>query len=133
MRVLVGGVFDILHPGHIFFLKKAAGCGEELVVVVATDETAKKNKKRDPVFNQSERVLLVESLDMVTNAIPGQTADYLYAVKQQKPDVIVLGHDQKFPSLEKDLEKEGLNVKVIRLTEKLPGYSTTSMLGRIED
>ncbi len=131
MRVLVGGVFDVIHPGHIFFLQKAAALGDELVVVVATDELAEKNKKRKPIFSQAERVALVQSLEMVDRAVPGLAKDFLYAVKHQSPDRIVLGHDQKFPGLEKKLKGEGIKAEVIRLKEKLEDYSTTKILKRI--
>ncbi|RLF88059.1 FAD synthase, partial [Thermococci archaeon] len=46
IRVVVGGVFDILHVGHIHFLKMAKELGDELIVIVAHDETVKKRKGR---------------------------------------------------------------------------------------
>lgn len=131
MRVLVGGVFDIIHPGHIFFLNKAAAMGEELIVVVATDNVARKNKSRKPIFSQDERVEVVQSLDMVSRALPGQEGDFLYVVKHQRPDLIVLGHDQKFPGLEKKLKSAEISAKVVRVEERLGDYSTTKILERI--
>ena len=50
--VLAGGVFDIIHPGHIHTLNAAKALGDMLVVVIATDKTAKKIKKRPPLHNQ---------------------------------------------------------------------------------
>ena len=49
--VLAGGVFDIIHPGHINTLNAAKKLGDVLVVVVATDKTAVKMKKRKPLHN----------------------------------------------------------------------------------
>ena len=49
--VLAGGVFDIIHPGHINTLNAAKKLGDVLVVVVATDKTAIKMKKRTPLHN----------------------------------------------------------------------------------
>ena len=47
--VLAGGVFDIIHPGHIHTLNAAKALGDVLVVAIATDKTAQKMKKRAPV------------------------------------------------------------------------------------
>ena len=47
--VLAGGVFDIIHPGHINTLNAAKKLGDFLVVVIATDKTAVKMKKRKPL------------------------------------------------------------------------------------
>jgi len=49
--VLAGGVFDIIHPGHIHTLKAAKALGDVLVVAIATDKTAQKMKKRIPLHN----------------------------------------------------------------------------------
>ena len=53
--VLAGGVFDIIHPGHISTLNAAKALGDVLVVVVATDNTAVKMKKRSPLHSQEQR------------------------------------------------------------------------------
>ena len=51
--VLAGGVFDIIHPGHIHTLNEAKDLGDILVVVIATDQTAQKMKKREPLHDQN--------------------------------------------------------------------------------
>jgi len=53
--VLAGGVFDIIHPGHIHTLNAAKALGDVLVVAIATDKTAQKMKKRQPLHNQELR------------------------------------------------------------------------------
>ena len=63
--VLAGGVFDIIHPGHIHTLNDAKKLGDVLVVVVATDKTAIKMKKREPLHSAELRQELVSSLTMV--------------------------------------------------------------------
>ena len=63
--VLAGGVFDIIHPGHIHTLNDAKKLGDILVVVVATDKTAVKMKKREPLHSAELRQELVSSLSMV--------------------------------------------------------------------
>ncbi|KFM19222.1 FAD synthase protein [Marine Group I thaumarchaeote SCGC RSA3] len=70
--VLAGGVFDIIHPGHIYTLNAAKELGDVLVVVVATDNTTVKMKKRQPLHSQEQRQELVNSLSMVDLCLIGQ-------------------------------------------------------------
>ena len=67
--VLAGGVFDIIHPGHIHTLNAAKALGDVLIVAIATDKTAQKMKKRQPLHNQELRRELVSCLSMVDRAI----------------------------------------------------------------
>ena len=92
--VLAGGVFDIIHPGHIHTLNAAKALGDVLVVAIATDKTAKKMKKRQPLHSQELRHELVSSLSMVDVAVIGNEDDIFETVKLVKPDVIALGYDQ---------------------------------------
>ena len=92
--VLAGGVFDIIHPGHIHTLNAAKALGSVLVVAIATDKTAKKMKKRLPLHNQELRRELVSCLSMVDKAVVGHEDDIFETVKNVKPDIIVLGYDQ---------------------------------------
>ena len=92
--VLAGGVFDIIHPGHIHTLNAAKALGGILVVAIATDKTAQKMKKRPPLHNQELRRELVSYLSMVDKAVIGHEDDIFETVKEIKPDIIVLGYDQ---------------------------------------
>ncbi|MGC8497752.1 MAG: adenylyltransferase/cytidyltransferase family protein [Thermoplasmata archaeon] len=116
VRVMATGVFDILHLGHVYFLKEARKYGDELVVVVARDNTAKKLKHL-PIINEQNRMILVSNLKPVDRAILGHEDDMYKTVAEVKPDVIVLGYDQAFD--EKEIERKckemGLMVKVVRL------------------
>jgi len=127
--VLAGGVFDIIHPGHIHTLKSAKSLGDALVVVVATDKTAKKMKKRTPLHNQEQRKNLVESLSMVDLCLIGQEEDIFETVKKVKPEIIALGYDQvhqeKF--IIDGCHKLNLNVKVARLQSPNPEISSSKI------
>jgi len=79
--VLAGGVFDIIHPGHIHTLNAAKALGDVLVVAIATDKTAKKMKKRQPLHSQELRHELVSSLSMVDVAVIGNEDDIFETVK----------------------------------------------------
>jgi len=92
--VLAGGVFDIIHPGHISTLNAAKALGDVLVVVVATDNTAVKMKKRRPIHSQEQRQELVNSLAVVDLCLIGQENDIFKTVNLVKPQIIALGYDQ---------------------------------------
>ena len=128
--VLAGGVFDIIHPGHIFTLSEAKKLGDVLVVSVARNSTVKIMKGREPLHDEKERVKMVSSLKMVDLALLGSEEDIFKTVIKVKPDIIVLGYDQKHN--EKELEergkKEGLNFKIVRLSSPIPNIKTSKIL-----
>ena len=127
--VLAGGVFDIIHPGHIHTLNAAKALGGILVVAIATDKTAEKMKKRSPLHNQELRRELVTSLSMVDKAIVGHEDDIFQTVKEIKPDIIVLGYDQvhqeKFIS--DGCKRINLDVKIVRLESPVPHLSSSEI------
>jgi len=118
VRVMASGVFDILHTGHIHYLTEAKSLGDELFVVVATDNTVRK-KKHEPITSESMRLELVRSLKPVDYAYLGREGDIFDIVKEIKPDIIALGYDQHFDeeSIVKELKERGLDVKIVRISE----------------
>ncbi|KFM14973.1 FAD synthase protein [Marine Group I thaumarchaeote SCGC AAA799-O18] len=127
--VLAGGVFDIIHPGHIHTLKAAKALGDILVVAIATDKTAQKMKKRPPLHNQELRCELVDSLSMVDTAVIGHEDDIFETVKQVKPDVIVLGYDQTHQEkfISDGCKRINLDVKIVRLESPVPKLSSSNI------
>ena len=64
---MASGTFDIIHPGHAFYLeeaKKLGGAGAELFVVIATDKTVEKHK-RIPIMDQEQRAEMISKLKVV--------------------------------------------------------------------
>ena len=116
IRVMATGVFDILHPGHVLFLREAKKLGDELVVVVARDSTAAKLKHM-PIMREEARRFLVSSLKPVDRAVLGHEEDIYRTVEEIKPDIIVLGYDQSFDEreIEEQCRARGVDVKVVRL------------------
>ena len=127
--VLAGGVFDIIHPGHIHTLTAAKALGDVLVVAIATDKTAQKMKKMRPLHNQELRCELVSSLSMVDEAIVGHEEDIFETVKEVKPDIIALGYDQihqeKFIS--DGCKRINLDVEIVRLESPIPKLSSSEI------
>ncbi len=116
VRVMATGVFDILHPGHVLFLREAKKLGDELVVVVARDSTVERLKHK-PIMNEEIRRFMVDSLKPVDRAVLGHKDDMYKTVEDVRPDIIVLGYDQKFDEkeIEEECRKRGIKVKVVRL------------------
>ena len=116
VRVMASGVFDLLHPGHLYYLKEAKKLGDELVVVVATDNTVRK-RKHEPITPQDMRLEMVEALKPVDMAVLGHEDDMFKTVEELKPDIIALGYDQDFDEkwLEEELKKRGMEIKVVRI------------------
>jgi len=112
------GTFDLLHLGHIYFLKEAKKLGDKLVVVVATDATVRK-LKHEPVNPEQIRLNLIKELKVVDEAHLGYETDMYKIVEEIKPDIIALGYDQVHDEkqIQKELDKRGLKTKIVRLSE----------------
>ncbi|MCV0392677.1 MAG: FAD synthase [Nitrosopumilus sp.] len=127
--VLAGGVFDIIHPGHIHTLNAAKALGDVLVVVVATDNTAVKMKKRRPLHSQEQRQELVQSLSIVDLCLIGQEDDIFKTVNRVRPQIIALGYDQvhqeKF--IIDGCKKIELEATVARLQSPMPESSSSKI------
>ena len=125
--VLAGGVFDIIHPGHINTLNAAKKLGGALVVVVATDKTALKMKKRKPLHSAELRQELVSSLSMVDLCIIGDEEDIFKTVDLVKPQIIALGYDQTHQEkyITEGCRKINLDVTVARLESPRPETSSS--------
>jgi len=127
--VLAGGVFDIIHPGHISTLNAAKALGDVLVVVVATDKTAVKMKKRNPIHSQEQRQELVNSLEVVDLCLIGQEENIFKTVKHVRPQIIALGYDQIHQEqfITEGCKKIELDAKVARLQSPIPESSSSKI------
>ncbi|HSF28723.1 MAG TPA: adenylyltransferase/cytidyltransferase family protein [Nitrosopumilaceae archaeon] len=127
--VLAGGVFDIIHPGHIHTLRAAKALGNVLIVVIATDQTAQKMKHRLPLHNMELRRDLVNSLLMVDYAVVGHEGDIFKTVALVKPDIIALGYDQihqeKF--ITDGCKKINVNASIARLQSPIPDIKSSKI------
>jgi FAD synthetase len=114
--VVATGVFEVLHPGHILYLNEASKLGDQLIVVVACDETARR-RKRHPIVPENQRAEVVASLKPVDGVIIGDSEDIFKTIVDVNPDVLALGFDQEFD--EKELSEAfralGLKTKVVRV------------------
>ena len=130
--VLVGGCFDVLHPGHIVFLQKARQAGDKLIVLLESDEKIKKLKgSKRPVHTQKEREVILKALKMVDLVIPlpylKEDLEYEVFIKKIKPDIIAatLG---SLDNHHKERIAKATGAKLKYVTKIIGDYSTTNIL-----
>lgn len=132
-RILATGTFDLLHPGHIYFLTQARALGDELFVIVARDSNV--THKPKPIVPEEQRLEMVSALGIVDKALLGSEKDMFEPLKQIRPDIIALGYDQRFDAeiLEKELDKRGLPANVVRvsLSKECPLCSTGAIIKEV--
>ncbi len=132
-RILATGTFDLLHPGHIYFLTQARTLGDELFVIVARDSNV--THKPKPIVPEEQRLEMVSALGIVDKALLGSEKDMFEPLKQIRPDIIALGYDQRFDAeiLEKELDKRGLPANVVRipLSKECPLCSTGAIIKEV--
>lgn len=124
--VLAGGCFDILHFGHIHYLKNAKALGDHLVVAIESDANIKKLKgEKRPFHNQNQRKEILESLSFVNEVIilkdKMSDSDYEELVLSVSPHIVAV--TQGDPILEK---KKNHAVKVSAEVVEIPKVSVSS-------
>jgi len=135
VKVMATGTFDLLHLGHIYYLKEAKKQGDKLAVVVATDSTVRR-LKHEPVNSEEIRLGLIKELRIVDEAYLGHEDDMYEIVKEIKPDIIALGFDQIHDEekIKSELKKRKISAKVVRVKEFKGGSDlegTRRIIGKI--
>lgn len=118
-KVMTFGTFDILHPGHEYYLKEAKKHGDKLYVVIARDSTVRAVKGKFPQNSEIMRMAAVRDLPFVDEVILGNTGDKLAVIEQTKPDTICIGYDQNSftKNLKEKLKERGLEPEIIQFEE----------------
>lgn len=93
---MVFGTFDLFHPGHEFVLREAGKRGD-VTVVVARDSNVRKIKNLQPTQSEDERVAVIREKFPSYDVRLGDEKDFLAPVRDVRPDVILLGYDQRLP------------------------------------
>ena len=129
-KAMCAGTFDIIHPGHLYYLSEAKKYGDKLIVVVARDDTSQTFKGKKPVHNEKERLEAVRMLKIVDEVILGNKGNIFDITEKIKPNVICLGYDQKVQKqqLEDELKKRGLRAEVIRIGDYMEHVYKSSKL-----
>ncbi len=114
-RVVATGTFDVLHPGHLYYLWESKKFGDELHVIVARDENVR--HKPRPIIPEGQRLRMVNSLKPVDFARLGDLTDMYRPIEEIEPAVITLGFNQHFneDQLRRELGERGLHPEVVRI------------------
>ena len=120
--VLAGGVYDVLHVGHLAALTEAKTLGDVLVAVVATDITVEMLKTRKPIFPEEDRRALVEGMKPVDKAILGYEdvgMGYEQVLMDVVPDIVAFGYDQANleRSVREIIERHNLRIQMVKLSQ----------------
>ncbi|MDI6721308.1 MAG: adenylyltransferase/cytidyltransferase family protein, partial [Candidatus Aenigmarchaeota archaeon] len=117
--VLTGGKFNMIHPGHIFLLKFAKRQGDRFVVVLAHDS----RNKRDYAQKAKLRKAMLDQLKLVDKVVIGDNKNFMKVVCREKPDVIVLGYDQKIPGEKNEEKIKTMGIRIVKC-RKFMGYKS---------
>jgi rfaE bifunctional protein nucleotidyltransferase chain/domain len=128
--VFTNGVFDLLHPGHIRYLRDARSLGDTLIVAINSDRSVRSNKGPErPIVPERERaevLLALRSVDVVV-VFDEETPHAI--VSKVQPDVLVKGADWGPDNIVGRDIVEGRGGRVVRM-ELAPGFSTTDLIRR---
>lgn len=135
--VIVGGCFDLLHPGHVAFLQKAKALGDILVVFLESDERIKRMKgDARPINTQKDRATVLAALKSVDYVItlPGEfhNSDYDALVQKIQPDIIATtAGDPKIVHKQRSANLVGAKVKPV--CKMVGDYSTVNLIKKIRN
>lgn len=128
--VMAFGIFDNIHGGHEYLLKKAKEYGDELIVIIARDQTTRSIKGINPVNNENKRLRNLKKTGLADKVVLGNHGDKHKVILQYKPDIIVLGFNQYAftQTLQKTLIDNHLNSEIIRIEPFYPQVHKSSIL-----
>ena len=127
--VFTNGCFDILHRGHVEYLRKAKELGDLLILGLNSDLSVKRLKGENrPINNEEDRAIVLSALECVDFIIIFDEDTPFELLKNLKPDILVKGGDYK---LENVIGKEFAKETV--LIDFVDGYSTTKIINKINN
>jgi D-beta-D-heptose 7-phosphate kinase/D-beta-D-heptose 1-phosphate adenosyltransferase len=128
--VFTNGVFDLLHPGHVRYLRAARALGDALIVAVNSDTSVRSNKGPDrPVNSGLERAEILRALDPVDAVVIFDEETPHAIVSVIKPDILVKGADWGPDNIVGRDVVEARGGRVVRI-ELTPGFSTTALMDK---
>lgn len=130
--VFTNGVFDLLHVGHVRYLREARALGDALLVAINSDRSVRELKGPErPVFDETERAEILAALRDVDYVVVFDDISPRATIKRLLPDVLVKGGDYQLDEIHGREEVEAAGGEVISLPF-VPGASTTSLLERMK-
>jgi len=130
--VFTNGVFDLLHPGHVAYLRQARAHGDALIVGLNSDESVRRNKGEGrPINREAERAETLAALAFVDAVVVFDEDTPAAIIRAVQPDVLVKGADWPADQIVGRDTVEARGGRVIRIAVQ-PGFSTTSLIERIK-
>jgi D-beta-D-heptose 7-phosphate kinase/D-beta-D-heptose 1-phosphate adenosyltransferase len=129
--VFTNGCFDIIHAGHVRYLKKARALGDILVVGLNSDASTRAIKgKGRPIMPEKERAEVLSALSSVDFVVLFEDPTPIRLIEAIRPDVLVKGADWKSGKIvgEDVVKSYGGRVSRIRLVK---GKSTTNIINKV--
>jgi len=125
--VFTNGCFDLIHIGHIRYLREARKFGDVLVVGLNSDGSVSRIKPGRPVTPQDQRAEILSSLEMVDYVTIFDEPTPYELIKLVQPDVLIKGGDWKKEDIVgSDIAKETFSLPYIE------GISTTEIIEKIK-
>jgi D-beta-D-heptose 7-phosphate kinase/D-beta-D-heptose 1-phosphate adenosyltransferase len=129
--VFTNGVFDLLHPGHVRYLRQARTLGDALIVGVNSDRSVRANKGEDrPVTPEAERAEILAALSSVDAVVVFDEDTPLALITALQPDILVKGADWGEHAIVGREVVEACGGRVVRVPME-PGYSTTATIQKV--
>jgi rfaE bifunctional protein nucleotidyltransferase chain/domain len=131
--VFTNGCFDILHIGHVRYLKESAKCADILIIGLNSDSSVKRLKgETRPINNESDRAELLSELGFVDYVVIFEQDSPVELLDEIKPDVYTKGADYTVETLPEaaTVLKNGGRIEFIDL---VAGKSTTNVIKKIEN
>ena len=131
--VFTNGVFDLLHPGHVRYLREARALGDLLIIGLNADESVRRNKGPNrPINPETERAELLSALECVDAVVIFAEDTPAEIIRLVQPDILVKGADWAADAIVGRDTVEGRGGRVVRIPVE-QGYSTTSLVERIKN
>lgn len=130
--MFTNGVFDLLHPGHIRYLRAARSHGDVLIVAINSDRSVRANKGPSrPILPERERAEMVAALDMVDAVVVFDEETPAEIIDRLRPDVLAKGADWAADAIVGRETVEAGGGVVVRIPIE-QGWSTSAIIARIK-
>lgn len=132
--VLTNGVFDLLHPGHVCYLREAALLGHVMVALNSDSSVRRLKGPGRPIADETARAFMLGQLRWVDRIVLLSAKRMTSLILDLKPDIYVKGGDYElatlFPSERRACAAVGAEIKLLRM---VPGYSTSALVDRCRE
>ena len=129
--VFTNGVFDLLHPGHVRYLRDARALGDALIAGINSDRSVRAIKGPErPINTEHERAEVLLALDCVDAAVVFDEGTPLQIITAIQPDILVKGADWDADAIVGRDVVEARGGRVVRIA-LAPGFSTTDLIGKV--